>query len=83
MPELVLGTWQYQGSVEPLRVGIELGAAMERLVEMGKVRFIGVSNFSPNELRRAQATIPNTRIVSNQVQTACLTPLPTPLLCWM
>jgi len=145
IPQLALGTWQYQGGVEPLRVGIELGAtfidtaelygtepvvgqairgirdriflaskvsprhfrgrdvikaaecslkqlhtdyldlyqlhwpnytvsigetmsAMERLVEMGKVRFIGVSNFTANELRRAQATIPNTRIVSNQVR---------------
>ena len=145
IPELALGTWQYRGDVEPLRVGIELGAtfidtaelygtepvvgqairgirdriflaskvsprhfrasdlmkaaecslkqlntdyldlyqlhwpnytvpigetmsAMERLVEMGKIRFIGVSNFTANELRRAQATIPNTRIVSNQVR---------------
>ncbi len=26
VPELALGTWQYQGGVPPLRVGIELGA---------------------------------------------------------
>jgi diketogulonate reductase-like aldo/keto reductase len=143
--ELALGTWQYRGGVEPLRVGIELGAtfidtaeaygteavvgqairgirdrvflaskvsprhfrrsdlikaaecslkqlntdyldlyqlhwpnytvsiaetmaAMERLVETGKVRFIGVSNFTLAELRRAQSVLSTTRIVSNQVR---------------
>ena len=145
VPELALGTWQYQGGVEPLRTGIELGAcfidtaeaygtetvvgqairgvrdrvflaskvspchfrrqdvikaaecslkrlntdyvdlyqlhwpnytvpigetmaAMERLVEMGKVRFIGVSNFTVAELRRARSVLSTTRIVSNQVR---------------
>jgi diketogulonate reductase-like aldo/keto reductase len=42
--------------------------AMERLVETGKVRFIGVSNFTLAELRRAQAVLSNTRIVSSQVR---------------
>jgi diketogulonate reductase-like aldo/keto reductase len=142
--ELALGTWQYQGGVEPLRTGIELGAtfidtaeaygtetvvgeairgmrdrvflaskvsprhfrhkdvikaaeislkqlktdyldlyqlhwpnyaipigetmsAMERLVEMGKIRFIGVSNFSVGELKAAQRQLRSSRIVSNQV----------------
>src|ERR1700679_1555727 len=46
----------------------ETMAAMERLVETGKVRFIGVSNFSVAELRRAQSALSNTRIVSNQVR---------------
>jgi diketogulonate reductase-like aldo/keto reductase len=46
----------------------ETMAAMERLVEMGKVRFIGVSNFTATELRRAQSVLSRTRIVSNQVR---------------
>ena len=149
VPELALGTWQYRGGVEPLRVGIELGvsfidtaesygtesvvgeairgmrdrvflaskvsprhfrhkdviraaecslkqlstdyldlyqlhwpnyavsiaetmSAMERLVEMGKIRFIGVSNFTVAELRRAQAQLSKARIVSNQVRYSLL-----------
>jgi diketogulonate reductase-like aldo/keto reductase len=145
VPELALGTWKYEGGVEPLRVGIEIGAcfidtaeayrtepmvgqairgirhriflaskvsprhfrrqdvikaaecslkhlgtdyldlyqlhwpnytvpigetmtAMEQLVEMGKVRFIGVSNFTVAELRGAQSVLSTTRIVSNQVR---------------
>ncbi len=145
VPELALGTWQYRGSAETLRAGIDLGAsfidtaeaygaepvvgrairgirervflaskvsprhfrphdvikaaecslkqlntdyldlyqlhwpnytvpieetmvAMERLVETGKVRFIGVSNFALAELRRAQSVLSNARIVSNQVR---------------
>jgi diketogulonate reductase-like aldo/keto reductase len=46
----------------------ETMAAMERLVETGKVRFIGVSNFSVAELRQAQSALSNARIVSNQVR---------------
>ncbi len=46
----------------------ETMSAMERLVEMGKVRFIGVSNFTAGELRRAQSTLSKARIVSNQVR---------------
>lgn len=145
LPELALGTWEYRGGVEPLRVGIELGAtfidtaesygteevvgralggirdkvflatkvsprhfrradvikaaegslkelstdhidlyqlhwpnysvpiaetmgAMEQLVEMGKIRFIGVSNFSAAELKQAQAALSKNKIVSNQVR---------------
>lgn len=145
LSEIALGTWQYQGGVEPLRTGIELGAnfidtaesygseevvahaikgirdkvfvatkvsprhfrgpevirsaeqslkrlntdyidlyqlhwpnysvpigetmaAMEELVEKGKIRFIGVSNFSENEIEQAQATLSKSRIVSNQVR---------------
>lgn len=42
--------------------------AMEQLIEMGKIRFIGVSNFSAAEIGRAQATLSKNRIVSNQVR---------------
>jgi diketogulonate reductase-like aldo/keto reductase len=42
-------------------------AAMEELVASGKIRFIGVSNFSAGELERAQASLSTNRIVSNQV----------------
>lgn len=50
----------------------ETMSAMERLVEVGKVRFIGVSNFSVAELRRAQAQLTRVRIVSNQVRYSLL-----------
>ncbi len=46
----------------------ETMSAMESLVAMGKVRFIGVSNFTAAELRRAQAQLSKVRIVSNQVR---------------
>lgn len=46
----------------------ETMSAMERLVEMGKIRFIGVSNFTVAEMRRAQAHLSKARIVSNQVR---------------
>jgi len=42
-------------------------AAMQGLLEKGKVRFIGVSNFGVAELQKAQAALPRHRIVSNQV----------------
>ena len=44
----------------------ETMSAMDRLVEDGKVRFIGVSNFSVAQLKEAQASARN-RIVSNQI----------------
>jgi aryl-alcohol dehydrogenase-like predicted oxidoreductase len=139
LPELALGTWQYQGGVEPLGANVidtaesygtegvvrqaiqgirhkvflatkvsprhfrrpdiiraaeqslkrlktdyidlyqlhwpnytvpvgETMAAMEELVETGKIRFIGVSNFSASEIEKAQATLSKNRIVSNQVR---------------
>jgi len=43
-------------------------AAMEELVELGKIRFIGVSNFSVAQLRMAQAALSKNKIVSNQVR---------------
>jgi diketogulonate reductase-like aldo/keto reductase len=41
---------------------------MEVLVDAGKVRFIGVSNFSVRDLKNAQAALPGRPIVSNQVR---------------
>lgn len=46
----------------------ETMAAMAELVDMGKIRFIGVSNFSPAEVERAQSCLTKSRIVSNQVR---------------
>ncbi|MCZ6776091.1 MAG: aldo/keto reductase, partial [Ignavibacteria bacterium] len=42
--------------------------ALEDLVDAGKVRFIGVSNFCVAELKKAQASMKKYRIVSNQVR---------------
>ena len=41
--------------------------AMEALVDSGKVRYIGVSNFSVDELREAQAAMTRHPVVANQV----------------
>src|SRR5207247_6345529 len=46
----------------------ETMAAMEALVERGKVRFIGVSNFSVTDLKKAQAALSKYKIASNQVR---------------
>lgn len=46
----------------------ETMAAIEELVDAGKVRFIGVSNFSAAQIREAQAAMSKHRIVSNQVR---------------
>ena len=41
--------------------------AMDRLVSDGAVAHVGVSNFSVDEMREAQAAMPNVPIVSNQI----------------
>jgi diketogulonate reductase-like aldo/keto reductase len=46
----------------------ETMAAMEDLVDAGKVRFIGVSNFSVRQMKRAQRAMRKYPIVSNQVR---------------
>ncbi len=46
---------------EPMR-------GMEELVDAGKVRFIGVSNFSVRDLVNAQAALSRQRIAANQVR---------------
>lgn len=145
IPEIGLGTWNYNGGVEPLRKGIEQGAnlidtaegyyteeivgdavkgirddviiatkvsgrhlgfedvlwacenslkklqtdyidiyqvhwpndafpiqgtmeAMEKLVDEGVVIYVGVSNFSVNQMKEAQHYFPNYKIQSNQVR---------------
>lgn len=55
----------YPSPVIPLE---ETMAAMEELVDAGKVRFIGVSNFWLAELKKAQSCLPKYRIVSNQMR---------------
>jgi diketogulonate reductase-like aldo/keto reductase len=42
--------------------------AMEELVNAGKIRFIGVSNFDTWDLRKAQAALSRHKIVSNQIR---------------
>jgi len=46
--------------------------AMEKLVRDGKVRFIGVSNFSVEQTREAQEALSTVDVVSNQVEYSLL-----------
>jgi diketogulonate reductase-like aldo/keto reductase len=46
----------------------ETMGAMEQLVDSGKVRFIGVSNFYVRDLKNAQKALSKHKIVSNQVR---------------
>src|SRR4029077_13845353 len=41
---------------------------MAELVDAGKIRFVGVSNFSVRALQKAQPALPKYPIVANQVQ---------------
>ncbi len=45
----------------------ETMGAMEELVDQGKIRFIGLSNFALDELKRAQKALSRHRIAANQV----------------
>jgi diketogulonate reductase-like aldo/keto reductase len=42
--------------------------AMEELVSRGKIRYIGISNFSINQTLKAREALPRSEIVSNQVR---------------
>jgi diketogulonate reductase-like aldo/keto reductase len=42
--------------------------AMEDLVKSGKIRYVGVSNFSVEDLKEAQSVMSSSKIVSNQIQ---------------
>ncbi len=42
--------------------------AMEDLVKRGKIKYIGVSNFSVNQLKEARESLSSQEIVSNQVK---------------
>jgi diketogulonate reductase-like aldo/keto reductase len=46
----------------------ETMAGMQSLVDAGKVRYVGVSNFSPQETDEARAALPKSEVVSNQVE---------------
>ncbi len=46
----------------------ETMSAMERLVNEGKVRTIGVSNFSTELIEEAQRSLINTRLTANQIE---------------
>jgi diketogulonate reductase-like aldo/keto reductase len=46
--------------------------AMEELADAGKIRFIGVSNFSTRQIEEAQAALSRHRIVANQVEYSLL-----------
>ena len=46
----------------------ETMGAVQELVDAGKVRHVGVSNFSVAEMEEARAALPNAPIVSNQVE---------------
>src|SRR6266481_6310427 len=47
---------------------VETMKAMEKLVRDGMARYIGVSNFSVDQMREAQAALSKEAIVSNQVE---------------
>jgi diketogulonate reductase-like aldo/keto reductase len=46
----------------------ETMSAMEELVRQGKVRFIGVSNFTVSEFKEAQSALSKCKIAANQVR---------------
>ena len=46
--------------------------AMEELVKHGEINYIGVSNFSVNQLKEAQESLSSQEIVTNQVKFSIL-----------
>jgi diketogulonate reductase-like aldo/keto reductase len=46
----------------------ETMGAMEKLVEDGKIRYLGVSNFSLEQMREAEKALSKNRLASNQVE---------------
>jgi diketogulonate reductase-like aldo/keto reductase len=59
----------YQVHQPNLRVPIEeTMKAMERLVQTGKVRYLGVSNFSLQQMKDAENALSENRLASNQVE---------------
>ena len=63
----VIDLYQLHWPNDSIPIGETMGA-MEALVDSGKVRFIGVSNFSVGQMQEAQDALSNARIVSNQVR---------------
>lgn len=52
----------------PLLSLSEIMNALDRLVDQGKIRFIGLSNFSLAEFKEAQSFLTGNKIVSNQAE---------------
>jgi diketogulonate reductase-like aldo/keto reductase len=63
----VIDLYQLHWPNETVPIG-ETMQGMSELVDCGKIRFIGVSNFSVRQLQKAQAALPRYRIASNQVR---------------
>jgi diketogulonate reductase-like aldo/keto reductase len=63
----VLDLYQLHWPNDDIPIAETMGA-MESLVDAGKVRFIGVSNFSIGQMQEAQDALTNARIVTNQVR---------------
>ena len=62
----VIDLYQVHWPDPSVPIGETMGA-MEALVEAGKIRYIGLSNFTRKELEEAQASLKHERIVANQI----------------
>ena len=47
VPEVGLGTWQYRGGAEPLRLGIALGASLRMTPVMSSIIFATPLRWGP------------------------------------